>query len=309
MVTLSSNATTYTPTKFSKADAYGLQAQWYANQWNNALAQAYWDIANNLWNYSNFANTSLGTMDALLNYIRANESWLQWKAWTLYNTLAWDIQNQRDYVMNTFGPEWTLTKEVNAYYDDLWNYLATDAWRQAANIAAQWTHSWASLGSIRAQQNEAYNESFNRYIQAKEQQINAKQNIAANLVNFMTSLRQEYWDTTNQYIIDLYKRANDLYNTVAQSAASDLDNYNMLRLQASGGWTVSPSTTTDTTQLTQKDIKNIIKDNGIAWLVAINQVAPERLPQIPYDIWYNALKNRLGLTSGRKSNWVVVSAK
>lgn len=221
---------------FSNVDAYKLQSEGYANQWNNAMAQAYWNIANNLWAYSNFANTSLNSYDALLNYIRGNETGLQNVAWKLYWNLVDDIQNQRNYINEMFWPEGTLTKEVNTYYDDLWNYLATDAWRQAATIAAQWMHSWASLWAIRAQQNEAYNESFWRYIQAKEQQINAKQQIAANLINYMSTLRQEYWDTTNQYVIELYKRANDMYNDIAESANKDMIEYNNLRLSSWWGW-------------------------------------------------------------------------
>ena len=221
---------------FSNYDTYSLQAQGYANQWDNAMANAYGWIANNLWRYSSFANNSLNAADALLNYVKQNETWLQWAARWVYNTILSDLQNQRDYINSTFWPEWSLTKEVNSYYDDLWNYLATDAWRQAAAIAAQWVHSWASLWSIRAQQNEAYNQSFWRYIQAKEQQINAKLNIATNLINFMTNLRKEYWDTTNQYVIDLYKRANDLYNTIAQNTASDIDNYNKALATPASGW-------------------------------------------------------------------------
>jgi len=221
---------------FSNYDVYNLQAQGYANQWDNAMANAYGWIANNLWRYSTFANNSLNAADALLNYVKQNEAWLQWAARWAYNTILSDLQNQRDYINSTFWPEWSLTKEVNSYYDDLWNYLASDAWRQAAAIAAQWVHSWASLWSIRAQQNEAYNQSFWRYIQAKEQQINAKLNIATNLINFMTNLRKEYWDTTNQYVIDLYRRANDLYNTIAQNTASDIDNYNKALATPTSGW-------------------------------------------------------------------------
>lgn len=230
---------TWQATPFSNEDVYRLQSQWYLDSWDNSLAQAYWDIANNLWAYSNFANNSLGSYDALLNYIKWNEQWLQNVAWNLYNNLVGDIQSQRDYINEMFWPNGQLTREVNTYYDDLWNYLATDAWRQAAEIAAQWMHSWASLWAIRAQQNQAYNESFGRYIQAKEQQINAKQQLASNLINYMSTLRQEYWDTTNQYIIELYKRANDMYNTIAQSAASDLREYNNLRLSRWGGGTSS----------------------------------------------------------------------
>lgn len=226
--------TTSSSIHFPNAEAYWLQSQWYASMWDNAMANAYGWLANDLWRYSTFANTSVDTADALLNYLRQNEAWLQRVAWQTYNTLVGDIQNQRDYINKMFGPEWELTREVNQYYDDLGNYLSTEAWRQAANIAAQWVHSWASLWAIRAQQNEAYNEAFGRYVQAKEQEINAKQQIAANLINYMSTLRQEYWNTTNQYIIDLYKRANDMYNNVAQSVASDIDQYNMLRAQ--GTW-------------------------------------------------------------------------
>lgn len=231
---------------FSNYDVYNLQAQGYADQWNDAMASAYGWIASNLWKYSKFANNSLNAADALLNYVKQNEAWLQWAAKWVYNTILWDLQNQRDYVNEMFWPEWKLTKEVDTYYDDLWNYLATDAWRQAATIAAQWVHSWASLWSIRAQQNEAYNQSFWRYIQAKEQQINAKLNIATNLINFMSNLRKEYWDTTNQYVIDLYKRANDLYNTIAQNTATDIDNYNKALANptsnSSSGWWNSTTT-------------------------------------------------------------------
>lgn len=231
---------------FSPAEVYKIQADGYANQWNDAMANAYGWVANNLWRYSKFANNSLNMADALLNYVKQNEAWLQIASKSAYNTILWDLQTQRDYINDTFWPGWSLTKEINTYYDDLWNYLATDAWRQAAEIAAQWMHSWASLWAIRAQQNEAYNQSFWRYIQAKEQEINAKLNIATNLINFMSNLRKEYWDTTNQYVIDLYKRANDLYNTIAQNAAADIDNYNKaLATPASGGGSWWSSLTTN----------------------------------------------------------------
>lgn len=223
---------------FPLEEIYALQSQWYANSWDNAMATAYWDLANSLGNYSKYANTTLWAYDNLLNYMAWNESKLQNAAWKLYNELSSDISNQRNYVNRMFWPDGELTQEVNQYYDDLGNYLATDAGRQAANIAAQWVHSWASLWAIRAQQNEAYNQSFQRYVQAKEQQINAKQQIASNLINFMSTLRKEYWDTTNQYIIEMYKRANDLYNNVALSVAQDMDSYNKLRFASSwsGGW-------------------------------------------------------------------------
>jgi len=219
---------------FPLEETYALQSQGYANAWDNTMSTIYGDLANSLGKYSQYANTTLWAYDNLLNYMAWNESKLQNVAWKLYNELSSDISSQRDYVNRMFWPDGELTQEVNQYYDDLGNYLATDAGRQAANIAAQWVHSWASLWAIRAQQNEAYNQSFQRYVQAKEQQINAKQQIASNLINFMSTLRKEYWDTTNQYIIEMYKRANDLYNNVALSVAQDMDSYNKLRFSASG---------------------------------------------------------------------------
>lgn len=219
---------------FSPEETFRLQAQWYSDLWDNVMSTIYWDLANDLWQYSGYANSTLWAYDKLLNFMSWNENKLQTVAWNLYKDLVGDINNQRNYVNDMFWPQGTLTSEINTYYDDLWNYLATDAGRQAAKIAAQWMHSWASLWAIRAQQNEAYNESFWRYIQAKEQQINAKEKIASNLINFMSTLRKEYWETTNQYIIEMYKRAYDLYNKIALSVASDLDSYNKLR--ASSWW-------------------------------------------------------------------------
>lgn len=227
---------------FSPAETYAIKSQGYSDMWDTPMATVYWDLANKLKQYSDYANSTVWAYDNLLDYFVWNESKLQNAAWGLYNQLVSDINDQRSYVNDMFWPEWKLTKEVDRYYDDLWNYLATDAWRQAAIIAAQWLHSWASLWAIRAQQNEAYNESFQRYVQAKEQQINAKQQIASNLINFMSTLRKEYWDSTNQYIIELYKRANDLYNNVALSLGSDLMSLNQLKVSS---WSGSSSSIND----------------------------------------------------------------
>lgn len=256
-----SSASTTTPT-FSNQEVYNIQSQGYRNAGNNSLADAYGNIANNLWAYSTFANNTLQGYDSLLNYVRNNENWLQALARGHYNNLMQDLESSRNYANQMFGPNGELTKEVNQYYDDLGNYLSTDAGRQAAAIAAQWVHSGASLGAIRAQQNAAYNESFGRYVQAKEQQINAKQQLAANLLNYMSALRQEYWDTTNQYVIDLYRRANDMYNSIAQSAAADLNQYNQLR--ASRVWAGGGKT--NNSQLSYLDIIRWRNEERAAWV-------------------------------------------
>lgn len=288
-------------TEFSPADIFALQAQWYADQGDNAMANAYWGVANNLWRYSTFANNTLNTADALLDYVRQNEAWLQAAARWAYNTILGDLENQRDYVNEMFGPNGQLTKEVNSYYDDLWNYLATDAWRQAATIAAQWLHSWASLWAIRAQQNEAYNESFWRYVQAKEQQINAKMNIASNLINFMSTLRKEYWDTTNQYVIDLYKRANDLYNTIAQSAAADIDNYNKaLATPASSGGSSNDTTTTLLNRYNQLKSAWLTDDQIAAQLAAEGYISATTNNQD--SNWNNVVVNDTKKTQNNKTS-------
>ena len=293
---------------FSNYDVYNLQAQWYANQWDNAMANAYGWIADSLWRYSSFANNSLNAADALLNYVKQNETWLQSAAKWAYNTILSDLQNQRDYVNQMFWPEWELTKEVNSYYDDLWNYLATDAGRQAATIAAQWIHSWASLGSIRAQQNEAYNESFWRYVQAKEQQINAKLNIATNLINFMSNLRKEYWDTTNQYVIDLYKRANDLYNTIAQNTATDIDNYNKALATPTSGWSSGWWTSTTTNLLNRyNQLKNawLTDDQIMTQLWAEWYITPSTTTQEGNNIVVNDTTKQTSNQKKKTSNWSV----
>lgn len=261
VVTPSAPATT---PAFSNQEVYNIQSQGYRNAGNNSLADAYGNIANNLWAYSTFANNTLQGYDSLLNYVRNNENWLQALARGYYNNLMQDLESSRNYANQMFGPNGELTKEVNQYYDDLGNYLSTDAGRQAAAIAAQWVHSGASLGAIRAQQNAAYNESFGRYVQAKEQQINAKQQLAANLLNYMSALRQEYWDTTNQYVIDLYKRANDMYNSIAQSAAADLNQYNTLMASRVGSWW-GWNPTTDTPSI--EDIK--LNVNNWQWKIGM----------------------------------------
>lgn len=215
----SSSSTSSSPT-FSTLDDLSLRAQWYYDMWDKAL----WDLYSGLWKDSNaYANTAKqmnAFYGALAEDVANRERNLAWAKYDLANRLNQDILSQRQYVMDTFWPEGTLTKEINQYYGDLSNYLSSEAWREAAKIAAQWVHSGASLGAIRAQQNEAYNQAFSRYVQAKEQEINAKQTIASNLINYMSTLRQEYWNTTNQYIIAQYERANDLLNNLSSSIAS-----------------------------------------------------------------------------------------
>ena len=205
---------------FSTTDTLWLKAQWYYDMWDKALWDLYSGLRKDSNAYSNTAKQMNAFYWALAEDVANRERNLAGAKYDLANQLNQDILSQRQYVMDTFWPEGTLTKEINSYYWDLSNYLSSEAWREAAKIAAQWVHSGASLWAIRAQQNEAYNQAFSRYVQAKEQEINAKQTIASNLINYMSTLRQEYWNTTNQYIIAQYERANDLLNNLSSSIAA-----------------------------------------------------------------------------------------
>lgn len=236
----------YSPSSdmFSPAETYKFKADGYYNLWDTALGDAY----SALWNWSNaYSNTAKQINDfynQLGNEVAQREAALAWVKTDLVNQLYGDMAQQRQYVMDTFWPEGTLTKEINSYYWDLSNYLSSEAWREAAKIAAQWIHSWASLWAIRAQQNEAYNQAFERYVKAKEQEINAKQTIAGNLINYMSTLRKEYWDTTNQYIIAQYERANDLLNNLSSSIASSNAELANAKLSAATRWSGSSSGST-----------------------------------------------------------------
>ena len=233
------SSATRTNQAFTPAETYKFKADWYYNQGNTAL----WDAYNALWKwsnaYSNVANDINNFYSQLWEDVYKREMALAWAKQALADKLYEDMWQTRQYALDMFWPNGQLTREVNTYYDDLWNYLATDAWRQAAEIAAQWMHSWASLWAIRAQQNQAYNESFARYVQAKEQEINAKQAIANNLINYMSTLRREYWDTTNQYIIQQYQRANDLLNSLSQNIANS--NIQLAQARLWWGWWWSSS--------------------------------------------------------------------
>ena len=237
-----STPTYYTP--FSTLDSLNMQAQ--AWDWTDTdISSAYKNLAKWLGSYSNTANTIADFYNTAANQI-ANREWVYANAsFQLANDLNRDIANQRDYIWSVFGPEGSLTTEMNRYYDDMWNYLASEWGRQMAKIAAQWLHSWASLWALRAQQNEAYNNVFANYLKVKEQEINAKQQIQAQLINYMTQLRAEYGNTTNQYILAQYKRANDLLNTLTTDLAKQYTTIGLYRIQWGSGSSSSSSSSSN----------------------------------------------------------------
>jgi hypothetical protein len=112
-----------------------------------------------------------------------------------------------------------------------------------------------------------------------QQELEAKQNIQQNLINFMTNLRQEYWDTANAYIISQYERANNLLNAISQNIASANANIATARLSAWGGWQ-------------KQQNEDVFPENG-TWLQQTNWLADHRdnlnvtiESNSKWDIWY-----------------------
>lgn len=260
----SSGATTEIPvvTPLSTADV--LNARYLAayNQWNASLADAYKALNQENTSYNRVANQIADYYNALAQDVARREQWLAEAKYDVANRLFQDMASQRDYVYGLYGPEWTFTREVNTYYDDLGDYLASEAWREMAYADALWVQSWASIWMMRAQRNQAYNEAFQRSLQVMQQELEAKQNIQQNLINFMTTLRQEYWDTANTYIISQYQRANDLLNTISESIASTSANIATARLSAwwGGGWQPQPERWWD--KLSTKEKLDLLRKNG-----------------------------------------------
>ena len=44
------------------------------------------------------------------------------------------MASQKDYVYGLYGPDGTFTKEINTYYDDMGDYLASEAGREMAYL-------------------------------------------------------------------------------------------------------------------------------------------------------------------------------
>ena len=239
----------------STADVLWARYQAAYNSGNTNLADAYKALNKENTAYNRVANQIADYYGTLANDVARREQWLADAKYDLANKLFGDMASQKDYVWWLYWPNGSLTTAINKYYDDMWDYLASEAGREMAYADAMWVQSWASLWMMRAQRNQAYNEAFQKSIQIMQAELEAKQSIAQNLINFMTNLRQEYWDTANTYIISQYQRANDLLNTISESIASTSSNIAMARLS---WWGSSSSKWTDS-DLTWDDLNGLQK--------------------------------------------------
>lgn len=227
---------------FSVADTLAQRAQWYQAQGLEWLANSFRTLNRENNAYNNTANRITDYYTALANDINSRENALAQRKESLANQLSQDIANQRQYVMDYFGPNWIFTNEINKFYDENGNYLASEAGRQMAMANAEWIQSGASLWAQRAARNEAYNNAFQNYLKVKEQELSAKMNIQTQLINYMKALREEYGNTQNTYIISQYQRANDLLNAISANLADSQNQIALAQLQkatASSGWSSS----------------------------------------------------------------------
>lgn len=248
---------------FSVADTLAQRAQGYQAQWLEWLANSYRTLnkENNV--YNNTANRIASYYEQLANDINSRENALAQQKESLANRLSQDIANQRQYVMDYFGPNWIFTNAVNQFYDENGNYLASEAGRQMAMANAEGIQSWASLWAQRAARNEAYNNAFQNYLKVREQELSAKMNIQQQLINYMNALRQEYWDTQNTYIISQYQRANDLLNAISTNLADSQNQIILAQLQratASTGWNANRNILQDALVANREIIKEYWKD-------------------------------------------------
>jgi len=235
-----SNNWAYQP--FSVADTLAQRAQWYQAQGLEWLANSFKTLNRENNAYNNTANRITDYYTALANDINSRENALAQRKESLANQLSQDIANQRQYVMDYFGPNWIFTNEINKFYDENGNYLASEAGRQMAMANAEGIQSGASLWAQRAARNEAYNNAFQNYLKVKEQELSAKMNIQTQLINYMKALREEYGNTQNQFVISQYQRANDLLNAISTNLADAQNQIVLAQLQratASTGWSAN----------------------------------------------------------------------
>ena len=279
------NTQSYTP--FSVADTLRQRADGYQAQGLEWLANSYRTLnrENNI--YNNTANKIADYYSALANDINSRENALAQRKESLANQLSQDIANQRQYVMDYFGPNWIFTNEVNKFYDENGNYLASEAGRQMAMANAEWIQSGASLWAQRAARNEAYNNAFQNYLKVKEQEISAKMNIQTQLINYMKALREEYGNTQNAYVISQYQRANDLLNALSTDLAQTQAWIATAQLQkaTAGGWSSSSYQTAMDNYIkalsvpeadrTDEQKQAIVVGNTLMWITSQPQTAEQ----------------------------------
>ena len=304
----------------STSDVLWARYQAAYNSGNTNLANAYKTLNKENTTYNKVANQIADYYGALADSVAKREQWLADAKYAVANKLFNDMASQKDYVWWLYWPNGSLTKAINTYYDDMGDYLASEAGREMAYADAQWIQSWASIWMMRAQRNQAYNEAFQKSLQVMQAELEAKQAIAQNLITFMTNLRKEYWDTSNDYIISQYERANDLLNTIEENIAKTSATIQAARFGWSGGSSSSSNSEENKSfdDLSNLEKLNFLKDKWVKsddinkierkedWSVVIHFTDGDRTWS-SWDIakiwWWNTIVNTLGTWAESSSLW------
>ena len=304
----------------STSDVLWARYQAAYNNGNTNLANAYKTLNKENTTYNKVANQIADYYGALADSVAKREQWLADAKYAVANKLFNDMASQKDYVWWLYWPNGSLTKAINTYYDDMGDYLASEAGREMAYADAQWIQSWASIWMMRAQRNQAYNEAFQKSLQVMQAELEAKQAIAQNLITFMTNLRKEYWDTSNDYIISQYERANDLLNTIEENIAKTSATIQAARFGWSGGSSSSSSNeeTKSFDDLSNLEKLNFLKEKWVKsndidkierkedWSIVIHFTDGDRTWS-SWDVakiwWWDTIVNTLGTWAESSSLW------
>ena len=84
----------------------------------------------------------------------------------------------------------------------------------------------------------------------------------------MSTLRKEYWDTTNQYIISQYQRANDLLNSIGSDLTNQYVQLASARLSAKTSWGWSSSSSLSTKELLKRAWATDEQIAAIEWILS-----------------------------------------
>lgn len=284
------------------ADMYSQSNPQLSQQYSNLANQAgmWWDTQRSiLWWYDQLAN------DAAMRQQGVTDTSV-----SLANNLLGDINSQRDYVYSMYWPNGEITNMVNDYYSGLQNAISWDTGRQLAQNDVNAATAGLSLGANRNTQNEIYNEGYERALKAREADINAKQNIIKQLQDYMTNLRKEYGDTTNQYVIEKYQKAADLINQIQSSMTQEMTQVDLSKLnylQQLGLMNAQAALSWSGTTSSNENLKVDADGNPIE-LSADQQTIVNSYMKDLVDLWENPTKEQLKVLDDKYASYWIPNA-
>lgn len=171
------------------------------------------ELYNKLLNLNNLYDSNfVGTANAIGNVYDAYNKTFNQNAQQLVDVNAkvgsdiaqrlWDLQTQ---VAQQYWPDWTLRKETDQYYKSLYQDLANQS--SQTNIANQndaisrWVDASVARNALAFNKNPQYE----KYMQAKAQEVAQLDNLYKTYNQYLQNFLQQYWNTQDKYLIDVYK--------------------------------------------------------------------------------------------------------